>query len=168
MLSITAQAHCPVENEAMTATPHLALVRTSSHDASASTEVPRDVNETMVQIGAKARRAVRQLSLAGTVQKNAALAAMAAQIRAASPAILAANAEDLADARAKGQTPAFLDRLTLDTKRLEAVAAGVENVAVLSDPVGRVLASFERPNGLLIERVATPLGVIGVILDSRP
>jgi glutamate-5-semialdehyde dehydrogenase len=152
----------------MTATPHLSLVHTSSHNATAPAEVPGDVAATMAELGMKARQAMRQLSLAGTVRKNQALAAMAGQIRAAAPAILAANAEDLADARAKGQTPAFLDRLTLDAKRLDAVAAGVESVAELPDPVGRVLASFERPNGLLIERVATPLGVIGVIFESRP
>ena len=93
---------------------------------------------------------------------------MAAAIRAAAAAILAANADDVAAAKAAGQTPAFLDRLALDEARLEAVAAAVEGVAELPDPVGRVLATFERPNGLTIERVATPLGVIGVIFESRP
>ena len=168
MLSMTFASAARLENKAMTATPHLSLVRTSSHNATAAVEVPVEVMETMAALGVKARQAMRQLALAGTVQKNQALAAMAAQIRAASPAILAANAEDVADARAKGQTPAFIDRLTLDAKRLEGVAAGVESVAALPDPVGRVLATFERPNGLLIERVATPLGVIGVIFESRP
>jgi len=82
--------------------------------------------------------------------------------------ILAANARDLDEARARGLTAAFLDRLTLDAPRIEAIARAVEEIAALPDPVGRVLARFERPNGLLIERVATPLGVIGVIYESRP
>src|SRR5206468_9502016 len=80
--------------------------------------------------------------------------------------ILAANARDLAEARAL--TAAALDRLKLDEKRVEAMAGAVEDIAALPDPVGRVLATFERPNGLKIERVATPLGVVGVIYESRP
>ena len=72
------------------------------------------------------------------------------------------------EARARGLTPAFVDRLTLDDKRIEAMARAVEDIAALPDPVGRVLATFERPNGLKIERVATPLGVVGVIYESRP
>jgi glutamate-5-semialdehyde dehydrogenase len=93
---------------------------------------------------------------------------MAASIRASAKAILAANAENVAEAKSNGQTGAFIDRLTLDEGRVEAIAAAVESVAALPDPVGRVLATFERPNGLAIERVATPLGVIGVIFESRP
>ena len=82
--------------------------------------------------------------------------------------IIEANAKDLADAKAKGQAPSFVDRLMLDEPRLLAVAQGVSDIASLPDPVGRTLATFARPNGLLIERVATPLGVIGVIFESRP
>jgi len=108
------------------------------------------------------------MALASSDQKNAALRAMAAAIRARAASILAANAEDLAEAEARGQTSAFVDRLMLNPERLEAIAEAVESVAVLPDPVGRVLARFERPNGLQIERVATPLGVIGVIFESRP
>jgi glutamate-5-semialdehyde dehydrogenase len=93
---------------------------------------------------------------------------MAAEIRDRAGAVLAANREDVDEARGKGQTPAFIDRLTLDPQRLEAIAAAVESIADLPDPVGRVLATFERPNGLTIERVATPLGVIGVVFESRP
>ena len=89
-------------------------------------------------------------------------------MRERAPEILAANARDLAEARARGLTPAFLDRLALDEKRIEAIARGVEDVAALPDPVGRILATFTRPNGLKIERVATPLGVVGVIYESRP
>ncbi|WP_445504909.1 glutamate-5-semialdehyde dehydrogenase [Microvirga sp. G4-2] len=122
----------------------------------------------MANLGRSARQAARRVALAPDEQKNAALRAMAACIRARAPAILAANAEDLAEAKAKGQTAAFIDRLTLNGERLEAIAAAVESVAALPDPIGRVLAKFERPNGLQIERVATPLGVIGVIFESRP
>jgi glutamate-5-semialdehyde dehydrogenase len=122
----------------------------------------------MADLGRRARQAARRVALATAEEKNAALHGMAASIRARSDAILAANAEDLAEARSKGQGAAFIDRLTLDPERLEAVAAAVASIAALPDPVGRVLASFERPNGLLIERVSTPLGVIGVIFESRP
>ena len=94
--------------------------------------------------------------------------AAAREIRRASAAILDANAQDVAAARASGASTAALDRLTLEPKRIEAMARGVEEIADLPDPVGRVLAVFERPNGLRIERVATPLGVIGVIYESRP
>ncbi|HEY8564366.1 MAG TPA: glutamate-5-semialdehyde dehydrogenase [Beijerinckiaceae bacterium] len=122
----------------------------------------------MLRLGRQARAAQRALGLAPAARKNEALRAAAAAIRARADVILAANAENVAEAQARGQTPAFLDRLTLDKGRLEAVAAGVESVAALADPVGRRLATFERPNGLLIERVATPLGVVGVIFESRP
>ncbi len=127
-----------------------------------------DIAEMMLRMGRDVRHAARKIALASDEQKNAALRAMAASIRARASDILAANAEDLAEARAKGQTSAFIDRLVLNPERLEAIAAGVESVAALPDPVGRVLAQFERPNGLRIERVATPLGVIGVIFESRP
>ncbi len=122
----------------------------------------------MADLGRRARKAARRIGLASADEKNAALLAMAAAIRSRSDAILAANAEDLAEAQAKGQIASFIDRLTLNPERLEAIAAAVESIAGLPDPVGRVLAGFERPNGLLIERVATPLGVVGVIFESRP
>ncbi|MFL4995085.1 MAG: glutamate-5-semialdehyde dehydrogenase, partial [Microvirga sp.] len=122
----------------------------------------------MADLGHRARAAARQVALASAEGKNAALHAMAACIRTRADAILAANAEDLADARAKGQSGAFIDRLILNPERLDAIADAIESIAVLPDPVGRVLARFERPNGLQIERVATPLGVIGVIFESRP
>jgi glutamate-5-semialdehyde dehydrogenase len=122
----------------------------------------------MADLGRRARAAARRLALATAEEKNAALRTMAARIRAEASTILAANAEDVAEARAKGQAASFVDRLTLNPERLEAVAAAVESVAALPDPVGRVLATFERPNGLRIERVATPLGVVGVIFESRP
>ncbi|MFC5483537.1 glutamate-5-semialdehyde dehydrogenase [Microvirga aerilata] len=122
----------------------------------------------MAELGRRARTAARRVALATPEEKNAALHAMAARIRAQAGEILAANAEDLADAQAKGQSGAFIDRLILNPERVEAIAEAVENIAALPDPVGRVLARFERPNGLQIERVATPLGVIGVIFESRP
>ncbi len=128
-----------------------------------------DIRTEMLAIGQRARKAARAVALADAAQKNAALHAMARHIRAASPDILTANAADIAAARAKPDVNgAFIDRLALDEKRLEAIAQAVEDIAFLADPVGRVLASFDRPNGLKIERVATPLGVIGVIFESRP
>lgn len=122
----------------------------------------------MVDMGRRARAAARVLGLATAAEKDAALRAMAAAIRASRLAILRANAADLAEARTSAQASAFIDRLTLEEKRVEAIAAAVESIADLPDPVGRMLATFERPNGLVIERVATPLGVIGVIFESRP
>ncbi|MGO4389426.1 glutamate-5-semialdehyde dehydrogenase [Microvirga sp. 2YAF29] len=122
----------------------------------------------MERMGREARAAARKVALAPAEQKDEALLAIASRIRARQSAILKANEEDLAEAKAKGQTAAYMDRLALNPERVEAIAEAVESVAALSDPVGRVLAGFERPNGLRIERVATPLGVIGVIFESRP
>jgi len=127
-----------------------------------------NVDALMADLGRRARVAAQRVALASAEEKDAALRAMAVRIRADERAILAANAEDLADARDKGQSGAFIDRLVLNPERLEAIAEAVESIADLPDPVGRVLARFERPNGLKIERVATPLGVIGVIFESRP
>lgn len=123
---------------------------------------------TMHDIGRQARRAAHALALAPASRKNRALAAMAKAIRSASPAILAANRQDLAEAEAAGATRAFLDRLTLDPQRIEAMAAGIEVIRKLKDPVGTVLAAWRRPNGMRIERVRVPLGVVGVIYESRP
>jgi glutamate-5-semialdehyde dehydrogenase len=128
----------------------------------------QDVAALMADLGRKARAAARSVALAPTAQKDAALLAMADALRAAAPAILAANALDLADAQAAGQTTAFIDRLTLDEALLEAVAQAVADISALPDPVGRVLAEWSQPNGLRFERVATPLGVIAVIFESRP
>ena len=126
------------------------------------------VEAVMADIGHRARAAARALAIVPTPIKNAALLAMAAEIRKATPEILAANAEDVVNGKAKGLAASFIDRLILDTGRIEAVAAGLEAIAGLDDPVGRVLAAWDRPNGLQIERVATPLGVIGIIYESRP
>ncbi len=127
-----------------------------------------DIPALMDGIGRRARAAARALGLAPAAKKDEALRAMAAEIRAAAPAILSANAADMADGEKAGLAGSFLDRLRLDGARLEAIAAAVEDIAALADPVGRVLATFERPNGLRIERVATPLGVVGIIFESRP
>ena len=122
----------------------------------------------MRDLGAQARAAARELALATAEQKIAALQAAARAIRADASPILEANSKDVNAARAKGVTGAFLDRLLLDAQRIEAMAKGVEEVAALPDPVGTVLAAWERPNGLRIERVRVPLGVIGIIYESRP
>jgi glutamate-5-semialdehyde dehydrogenase len=127
-----------------------------------------DIAATMQDIGRRARAAAHVLALAPTGQKNDALAAMAAAMRAGRAAILAANAEDLAEAKKGGMAGALLDRLTLDAGRIEAMAAGIESVAALADPVGTVMESWQRPNGMTIERVRVPLGVIGIIYESRP
>ena len=128
----------------------------------------RPVGEVMAEIGRRARAAMHDLALAPGEAKSAGLRAAAAAIRSAQRRILAENALDLADMKAADRAASFIDRATLNPARLEAMAAGVEAIAALPDPVGRVLARFERPNGLLIERVATPLGVVGVIYESRP
>jgi glutamate-5-semialdehyde dehydrogenase len=123
---------------------------------------------TMRDIGRNARKAARALALAPAAQKNRALAAMAKAMRGSKAAILAANREDLAEAKSAGATAAFLDRLTLDAARIEAMAEGLDVIRKLKDPVGTVLASWRRPNGMRIERVRVPLGVVGVIYESRP
>ncbi|MEA3023936.1 MAG: glutamate-5-semialdehyde dehydrogenase [Alphaproteobacteria bacterium] len=131
-------------------------------------EAPGDIATVMRDIGVRAKRAARALALATPADKARALAAMAAAVRAGGAAILAANGEDIAEARAGGATPAFVDRLMLDEKRVAAMVDGIEVVAALPDPVGTVSESWTRPNGLRIERVRVPLGVVGVVYESRP
>jgi glutamate-5-semialdehyde dehydrogenase len=127
-----------------------------------------DLAQQMAEIGRAARAAARVLALAPATQKNQALSAMAAAIRADKAQILKANAEDLAAAKKTGMTGAFLDRLKLDAAKIDGIAAGIEVVRDLKDPVGAVTESWTRPNGLRIERVRVPLGVIGIIYESRP
>jgi glutamate-5-semialdehyde dehydrogenase len=115
-----------------------------------------------------ARTAARVLATASDAQKAAALVAAAAAIRSSAPAILEANEKDMAAGAANGLSPAMLDRLRLDADRLEGVAAAVEAVAKLTDPVGQVIDRSERPNGLLMERVRVPVGVLAIIYESRP
>jgi glutamate-5-semialdehyde dehydrogenase len=122
----------------------------------------------MRDIGRRAKAAAHILALAPTEQKDKALAAMAEAVVAGKGAILAANAEDLADAKASGATAAFLDRLALDDKRVAAMADGLAVVRGLADPVGTVTERWTRPNGMTIERVRVPLGVVGIIYESRP
>jgi glutamate-5-semialdehyde dehydrogenase len=136
----------------------------SDHNVALEADVPA----LMHNLGVRARAAARPLALASTQQKNAALAAMARAIRSRSGAILKANAEDVAEATAGGATPAFIDRLALDQRRIEAMAASIDVVRELPDPVGHVIDHWTRPNGMTIERVRVPLGVIGVIFESRP
>jgi glutamate-5-semialdehyde dehydrogenase len=120
------------------------------------------------QLGRQARAAARQLATASTERKNAALVAAAAALRMNADALIAANAKDVASVREAGKPDAFIDRLMLDGGRIEGIAQALEQIAELPDPVGRQLALMERPNGLRIERVAVPLGVIGMIYESRP
>ena len=127
-----------------------------------------ELGTVMREIGRASRAAARSLALAPASQKNWALGAMAKAIRGARTTILDANAEDRAAAKSGGATAAFLDRLSLDSERIEAMAAGLDVIRKLKDPVGGVMASWRRPNGMRIERVRVPLGVIGVIYESRP
>ena len=131
-------------------------------------QVPVDVPALMKGLGAQARAAVHALGLASTAAKNLALTKAAAALRRDVEKIIAANRTDMEAATKAGVSKANLDRLMLDAGRVEAMARGLDEIAELPDPVGRVLSTFERPNGLKIERVATPLGVIGVIYESRP
>jgi glutamate-5-semialdehyde dehydrogenase len=133
-----------------------------------SIEGSADIAAAMMEIGRGARAAARVLALASPAQKDRALGGMAAAIRTLKAEILAANAEDIAEARTAGMTGAFLDRLTLNEARVEAMAAGIEIIRGLKDPVGAVMAAWTRPNGMTIERVRVPLGVVGIIYESRP
>jgi glutamate-5-semialdehyde dehydrogenase len=127
-----------------------------------------DIATIMRDIGRRARAAAHVLALAPRARKDQALEAMAQAIRGHASNILKANAEDVADAKASGANAAFLDRLSLNDKRVAAMADGLDVVRDLEDPVGTVLASWTRPNGMTIERVRVPLGVVGVIYESRP
>ena len=127
-----------------------------------------DTAAVMRELGRRAREAARLLAVAPTQAKNAALLAAAEALQANEAAIIAANALDLDAARASARPSAFIDRLMLDQKRILAMAAGLEEIAALPDPVGRPLAHWTRPNGLDITRLAVPLGVIGLIYESRP
>jgi glutamate-5-semialdehyde dehydrogenase len=126
------------------------------------------IERTMNAMGEGARRAARALALTSGEQRNKALRAAAVAIRKRSGEILAANAIDMSEGEERGLNKAMLDRLMLDAGRIEAMASGIETVADLHDPLGQVLAEWERPNGLKIQRVSVPLGVIGIIYESRP
>jgi len=131
-------------------------------------DTPSDLAALMTQLAREARAAARVLGLAPSAQKDRALAAMEAAIRAGTTEILTANAEDVAEARASGATSAFVDRLALTEARVAAMADGIATVREIKDPVGTVTERWQRPNGMVIERVRVPLGVIAVIFESRP
>ncbi|RUV43335.1 MAG: glutamate-5-semialdehyde dehydrogenase [Mesorhizobium sp.] len=128
----------------------------------------QDVASLMAQIGGKARAAAGPLAVASTKAKNDALAAMADAILRNEQAILEANAIDMSNGEEAGLSGSFMDRLKLNPSRIKAMADGIREIAAFKDPVGEVIAEWDRPNGLHIERVRTPLGVIGVIYESRP
>ncbi|KSV61630.1 gamma-glutamyl phosphate reductase [Sinorhizobium sp. GL2] len=127
-----------------------------------------DVETVMLEIGRNAKAASRPLAIASAERKHAALIAMADAIVARTDEILAANAIDLENARESGVAASFIDRLTLSEGRIRDMANGIRAIAEFKDPVGDIIAEWDRPNGLHIERVRTPLGVIGVIYESRP
>ena len=127
-----------------------------------------DVQALMLGMGRAARAAARELARADTASKNAALAAIAKSIRAQSKEILSANAKDVAQAKKNGQDGAFVDRLTLTPALVEQMAEGVEQVAALADPVGAISERVKRPTGIEVARMRVPLGVIGIIYESRP
>jgi len=136
--------------------------------AEGSVRTPQSVADVMRAIGGGARAAALVLGLASTDQKNCALRAAAASLRARRHKIIAANDRDMREAAAKDLSPALLDRLKLDEKRVDAMARGLDDIAELPDPIGTVLAQWTRPNGMRIQRVRVPLGVIGIIYESRP
>ena len=127
-----------------------------------------DIGTQMARLGEAAREAAGALAMVATEAKDAALKAAARAIRANAADILAANDTDMETAKTRGLSSAMLDRLELDDARIEAMAKGLEDIAALADPVGQVMAEWTRPNGLVISRVRVPLGVIGVIYESRP
>ena len=126
------------------------------------------VPEIMKAMGRAARTAATVLSVASTDRKNLALTSAAAALRARRIQILSANDHDMQDATAKGLSPAMLDRLKVDEQRVESMARGLEAIGALADPIGTVLAEWTRPNGMVIQRLRVPLGVIGIIYESRP
>ena len=135
---------------------------------SSKAKSPQSVAEFMDQIGAQSRDAATMLAASTNDDRNAALLAAATTIRDRADTILRANEIDVREGKAGGLSAAMLDRLLLDAERVEAMAAGIEAVAALPDPLGRLLADWKQPNGLHIQRISVPLGVIGIIYESRP
>ena len=127
-----------------------------------------DLKETIHDLGKRARAASRQLAQLSSEQRNAGLLAMADALTAAQEELLAANAKDVARAQADGLSSAMIDRLTLTPARIEAMAEGIRTVAALPDPVGQVISQWTRPNGIVISKVRVPIGVVGIIFESRP
>ena len=145
----------------------LRQVSNAAHEVNAVAP-PADVGPLMEQIGRAALEASAVLAQASTQQKNAALTAASKAIRSGVAEILAANAKDMEGARARNLSGALLDRLKLDEKRVEGIARAIDEVVALADPVGAIAAEWTRPNGLQIQRVRVPLGVVGIIYESRP
>ncbi len=128
----------------------------------------QSVDELIQSMGAKARAASRELAKLSTAERNAILNAMADELEAAAPEILPANEEDIAAATSAGLTTASIDRLRLDEKRLAGIASAIRDVSNLEDPVGKIITEWDRPNGLQIRKIRTPIGVVGIIYESRP
>ena len=126
------------------------------------------LHDNLLKIGKDARLAARTLALAPSLKKTQALEAIAKNIRERKDDILSANAKDIEKAKKNGMSAALVDRLLLDEKRISSIADAVHIIAGLPDPVGEIMSEWKRPNGLEIQRVRTPLGVIGVIYESRP
>jgi len=126
------------------------------------------IQETIHQMGRQAREAAYRLAQLTSDEKNAILRSMATAVRRHTPQILAENAKDLAAGEKKGLSSAMLDRLMLNEKRVEAMAAGIDQVATLPDPVGQIMDAWERPNGIRISQTRVPIGTIGIIYESRP
>src|SRR5437667_9179930 len=129
---------------------------------------PSDIKSYMLEVGRRARAASREVARADTAGKNRALIAAANTMRRQAKKLLGANAEDVKTARAAGKDAAFIDRLTLTEKTIEAMAEGLEEVAQLPDPVGEVTELREQPSGIKVGKMRVPLGVIGIIYESRP
>src|SRR3954468_24600867 len=129
---------------------------------------PADIHSYMLEVGRRARAASRELARADTETKNRALAAIAAAIRRDGARLIAENAKDVESAREAGEDAAFVDRLSLTAKSIEAMAQGVEQVAALPDPVGELSERVRRPTGIEVARMRVPLGVIGIVYESRP
>ncbi|MDA1308619.1 MAG: glutamate-5-semialdehyde dehydrogenase [Proteobacteria bacterium] len=146
----------------------MSIAQATPIDDSATATDQADLEGVMQDLGRQARAASRALTQATTAQKDTALRAAAVAIRTNVPAILEANARDIAFGEDKGLRASMIDRLALDAERLEGVAAGLEAIAELPDPVGMVMDCWTRPNGLEISRVRVPLGVIGIIYEARP
>jgi glutamate-5-semialdehyde dehydrogenase len=127
-----------------------------------------DLKNQIEELGRRARASARILARATTAQKNEALLAMAREIRSRDEQILSENAKDIDRGKADQLSPAMIDRLTLNAKRIEAMAQGIEQVAALPDPVGQIISEWSRPNGLRIAKVRVPIGVVGIIYESRP
>jgi glutamate-5-semialdehyde dehydrogenase len=128
----------------------------------------QEIHDAVYEMGRKARQAAHALANLGAEEKNTILTAMAAGLRSRAAGIIAANAQDITAGAERGLSGAMLDRLRLDEARVEAVASGIEQVATLKDPVGEELEAWSRPNGIRIQQVRVPIGVIGIIYESRP